>query len=269
MSKMRMSSKARRTPASCKIARHAARTPRPEGPSNRKGDVFFIQDFFAIAILVFIGILIFGLFYLGSIHFGSKVGSSGAIQESVVSTRGGETLRVYLATRMDEPQAKFLPAGVQLSSQIPADNRTFGEAIIAIAQDDACAKALADNGKDYPASDGKSASSYAAALGDAATQQIPDGLCRAFYLRTLLFFRTLAPSDDYLLRVAAQDRSFEIGKPKPTSGWTAFMAPLPSAIPSVPIAVPWQITKGIARGEQPLFGDPEITVQLYLNGGTA
>lgn len=224
------------------------------GAERRKGDVFFIQEFIAILILLFIGVLIFGLFWFQAQRFAAKVSSSDELRESYASERGGTVLRTYLSTRMDLPTERFLPSGSQL--YVSPHPLTFGEAIPLLFEDRACVVALAANGASYEAM-ARMEEGYDLF----AATELPDGLCRDFFLRTVLFHRVLTRSDSFRVEASDGTRRFAIGlAPEQARDWTVLL------VGTTPLPLPFTIAPDL-DGRQTLPGPFET--RLIVRGDLA
>jgi hypothetical protein len=248
----------RRTPHGIRRTSICA-SPRTPLLGSRRGDIFFLQEFVAIFILVFVAILIFGLFWFSSWQFRSKVEKSTTVTESFAVTKGGVILRSYLSTRLDEPVEKFLPAGVS-DVAVESQDLTFAEAIRRIRNDPACVAALSKHGASYKPI--TNLSKRAEFLQVFAETEIPDGLCRSFFLRTVLFYRAISPYDGFLLTVGAP-KQYVIGAGKPLKlGWSfagwAGMAPL---------IIPGTTLPAVAQGIQDIPGEPPTNLQLVVYTG--
>lgn len=129
----------------------------------------------------------------------SKLADQQGVVGSVAVAQGGDALRVYLATRMDEPIANYLRP-----EQNPADfasenaNMTFVDAIPLILQDGACVKALQRYGRSY--------TNYSA-----LAQAMTPGLCRAFLVRTIYFFQPFV-GDNFVLQISGGGQQVLIGR---------------------------------------------------------
>ena len=224
---------------------------------HRTGDVFFLQDFVAYAILVTAGVLLFGLFYGSAKTFGDRVSGSDLAEESLAAVRGGEILRAYLSTRMDEPAEKFLPLPIPsaTTTTLPAFPLTFSDAMRRISTDEKCLDALANRGTSYDEM-GNDAQTFRRVL---AEQQVPEGLCRAFFVRSVLCFRSLG-TDDFALTFKLENSAFTIGK-----GAQPLTRSVPSSL-GIAFLSSSNIKSGAMVGSQTIPGDVPLEISLLVGG---
>lgn len=158
---------------------------------NRRGDVFPVQLLVTWVIFILVAILLFSLFWVSAWTLKGKVSSQDVAEENIMVAEGGLALRSWLATRLDAPVATFLPTK---ESGEPVDSwkGTFADALRAVQANDTCVVALADEGQGYSRA---STAGYSAVY----NTKVPAGLCRAFFLRTVLYWRVLAPDDAFSL----------------------------------------------------------------------
>ncbi len=166
---------------------------------GRRGDVFPVQLLVTWVVFVLVAVLLFGLFWASAWVLKGKVASQDVAEANVAAADGGLALRSWLATRLDVPLDVFLPANASAPS-VGAWNGTFADGLRAVLADPACVAALAADGGSYPRA---GAAGYDAVY-DA---RLPEGLCRAFFLRTVLYWRVVAHDDAFLLDAGA----FSIG----------------------------------------------------------
>jgi hypothetical protein len=252
--------RARRRPHGIRRTRICA-SPRQQLLGSRRGDIFFLQEFAAIFVLVFVAILIFGLFWFSSWQFSEKVKKSTTVTESFASTKGGVIVRSYLSTRLDLPVEAFLPAGVS-GVLVESQDMTFAEAIRRISRDPACLAALNEQGASYKPVMNLSRRDEFVQVFDET--EIPDGLCRTFFLRTVLFYRVISPYDGFVLTVGAP-KQYAIGAGKPlTTGWQF------ASIGLLPLVIPGTKLPAVAQGIQAIPGEPPTSLQLVIyTGGPA
>ncbi len=223
---------------------------------RRSGDVFFIQDFYALLLFVLLALLLFVLFALLGKHFQEKIG--GQAVEGLAVSVGGSTLRAYLGTRLDEPLAKFLPPGADASllATIKGHGITFQEAIVLIAEDEECLKALRKHGAGWTPPFLDDSDSFLQRL-LAPVEQVPSGLCRDFLARTLLFFSALEPRSQYQLVITTPTDKVFLRPVNPKISPTGAPAPAITDFSFI-------YNLGDVAGEQPLPGN--IVVELLLGG---
>jgi len=166
---------------------------------TRRGDILPLQAILGILLLVVVAALIFGLFWVQARRFHASVTDPTVAEESAKAFGAGVALRAYLRTRLDTDLDAFLPAGQQ-GLRVGAAPMTFADALHRISKDAACVAALKKAGATYPPA------------GDTFTglfqANVPPGLCRTFFLRTVLYWRVLARNDTFSLSTD----SFTIGR---------------------------------------------------------
>jgi hypothetical protein len=222
---------------------------------NTRGDEFPLQMVFGYVIIAIVAIMIFGLFVFVAKIYGSTAGESTTMTDSAATAKGGVILRTYLSTRMNEPVEKFLPKDAPFVT-VGSSGYTFAEALRAIAKDDTCMEALRDYGEDYPEAgeDGFG--------GLFSEEELPLGTCREFFLRTVLFFRAISPNDRFKLAVPEKELKIGLSAADDTQAWN-------SIVLSLALKYPIWISPCRPQSEQPLPGDPPLTVQLFIDGGGA
>jgi len=154
----------------------------------RRGDILPLQAILGILLLVVIALLIFGLFWVQARRFHASVTDPTVAKESARATFGGVALRTYLATRLDTPVATFLPASVQDVS-VGSAPLTMAAALHQLQHDKECLDALKKAGLTYPVANRDDFKKL-------FQTDVPAGLCRTFFLRTVLFWssRRTTPS---------------------------------------------------------------------------
>ena len=139
--------------------------------------------------IVFLAILIFGIFLILRSQMAAK-SADAATPMTLGVLNGNIALQSYLRTRLDEDAATY-------GHDAPPGEGTMADGLAAAMADATCRDWLIANGK------------YGGKDPFALTP--PAGACRAFFQRTVLFFRSVC-GDDYFLQLTTAGQQVRIGE---------------------------------------------------------
>ncbi len=158
---------------------------------TRRGDIFPLQTIILFLILILLIVLVFGLFWVQALRFHDNLSNSTTATQSAQVSFGGIALRTYLSTRLDEPIENFLPPNVQGVS-VGSAPLTMADALLKLKNNPECLQALKREGVTYPPANRDD-------FVKLFQTSVPQGLCRTFFLRTILFWRVVAQNDTFFL----------------------------------------------------------------------